>query len=539
MNISRFIAIGRAKASSRKGKPVPEVKSDTSVGGKSFKARKTYEDESIRRPRASRVFNRVQREKGSSGGRLLKKPRISHSHPVRPSPRGLAMRSAARRCMVKVTYVANKKAGQWAAHGKYLEREGAQKEGELGKGFNADGDEVSLSSEMHRWQMSGDPRLFKIVLSPEDGDRLQLKEYTREFMARLQQHVGKDLEWAAIDHYNTGHPHTHVVLRGKDNLQISPDLIRNGMRKIAEEIATERLGYKSELEIQKSREKQIEARQFTGIDKDIQARQMRNPADPERTYVTEEALSPQTSPKHADFVAQRLRIRRLEALEKLGIAEKVGSMTWALDNGWDRALKDLQVLQRRTALVAQGRALMTDPRCPPVVTKLQPGQILVGRVLGTGLDEQYDRSFLLIEGTDSRTHIIYQNAAMERERAAQKLQPRSLVSIQGHSFKAKDGKTVNFTRVTDYGLVIPDQHFKAVKIPEKALDDALDAGMPVREDAAVGFQAVWHRQLLERQLERRRIEKEKEMARKAAIERAAREQEPEKARGKGKGKGLE
>ena len=373
------------------------MKSDTSVSGQSFKAKKPrHEDDefSIRRPRAAKVFNRVQREKGGGKGLGgLKKPLISRSHPLRPSPRGPALRSASRRCMVKVTYVANKKAGQWAAHGKYLEREGAQKEGETGQGFDASRDDVSLSSTMHRWQMEGDPRLFKIVVSPEDGDRLHLQSYTREFMSRLQSHVGKDLEWAAVDHYNTGHPHAHVVLRGKDNLQISPDLIRNGMRKIAEEIATERLGYKSELEIQKSKEKEIDARQFTSIDKDIQARQMRGP-DPALTYVTEERLTPDA--KHPDFVAQRLRIRRLEVLERLGVAEKVGGMTWALDAGWDKALKDLQVLQRRTAMVTQGRALMTDPRCPPVVTKIQPGDHLVGRVLGTGLDEQYDRSFILI-----------------------------------------------------------------------------------------------------------------------------------------------
>ncbi|MGC9217605.1 DUF3363 domain-containing protein, partial [Acidithiobacillus sp.] len=445
------------------------MKSDTSVSGQSFKAKKTRDEDekkfTIHRPRASRVFNRVQRERGGGFGGP-KKPLISHAHPVRPSPRGLALRSASRRCMVKVSYVANKSAGQWAAHGKYLEREGAQKEGELGKGFNAAGDEVSLSSEMHKWQMEGDQRLFKLVLSPEDGDRLQMKEYTREFMARLQSHVGKDLEWAAIDHYNTGHPHTHIVLRGKDNLQISPDLIRNGMRKIAEEIATERLGYKSELEIQKSKEKEIDARQFTGIDKDIQARQLNGP-EPDLTYVTESRIS---DAKHSDYVAQRLRIQRLQVLETLGVAEKVGAMTWALDAGWDNALKDLQVLQRRTAMVAQGRALMTDPRCPPVVTKIQPGDHLVGRVLGTGIDEQYDRSYILIEGVDSKVHILYQNKTIEKERADQKLQPRSLVSITGKSFKKSPadgvpGKTINFMKVQEYDLVIPDQHFKAVKIP--------------------------------------------------------------------------
>lgn len=508
------------------------MKSDTSVSGQSFKARKSRDEERERglsRPRAAKVFNRVQRAKGSSGAPKIKIPKLSRAHPARPSPRGLALRSAARRCTVKVSFVANKQAGQWAAHGRYLEREGAQKEGELGHGFNAQSDEVSLSSTMHQWQMAGDERLFKIVLSPEDGDRLQLKAYTREFMDRLQAHMGKDLEWAAVDHYNTGHPHTHVVLRGKDNLQISPDLIRHGMRKIAEEIATERLGYKSELEIQKSKEREIDARQFTGIDRDLRDRQKVGP-EPDKTYITEERLTPQA--RQRDYVAQRYRIRRLETLERLGVAEKVGGMTWALDQGWDKALKDLQVLQQRTAMVGQGRALMTDPRCPPVVTKIKPGDHLIGRVLGTGMDEQYDRSFILIEGTDSRVHIVYQNAAIEKQRAEQKLQPRALVSISGASFKGKDGKTVNYSKVTEYALSIPDQHFKTAKIPEQALDDALNAGQQPNTNANTGFQAIWHQQLLDRQLAREKERKAKEKA--LADQKAA---SPEK--GVSKGKGIE
>lgn len=503
------------------------------------------------KPQASKAVARVRtmRHKAGAGTAFVGlKPRMPHfdSH----KPRAMKQRTAAdkfhaRRAFVRVRWVQAKGKGQWAAHAKYLEREGAQKEGEVGQGFNANGEEVSLSSEMHKWQMEGDQRLFKIVVSPEDGDRLQMKEYTREFMARLGQHMGKDLEWVAIDHYNTGHPHTHVVLRGKDNLQIAPDLIRNGMRKIAEEIATERLGYKSELEIQKSKEKEIDARQFTGIDRDIQERQLKG-ADPDLTYVTEDRLTPDA--KHTDFVAQRLRIRRLETLEKLGVAEKVGAMTWALDPGWDKALKDLQVLQRRTAMVAQGRALMTDPRCPPVVTKIQPGDHLVGRVLGTGSDEQYDRSYLLIEGTDSRVHIVYQNAAMEKQRAEQKLQPRSLVSVTGKSFENKGpadgvpGKIVSYTKVTEYGLSIPDQHFKSVKIPEQALDDALDAGVQPNPDAVTGFQAVWHRQLLDRQLALRAAALQAAALQAAALQKKEREQKKEldrKASTRTKGRGVE
>lgn len=519
-----------------------EIKSDTSASGHSFKARKSFEEEKERgigRPRAAKVFNRVQRARGSSASSaasIKKAPKISTRRPIRPSPKGPSLRAAARRCTVKVNFVSNKKAGQWAAHGRYLEREGAQKEGQLGEGFDAGSEPVSLSSKMHQWQMAGDERLFKIVVSPEEGDRLQLKAYTREFMSRLQSHVGKELEWAAVDHYNTGHPHCHVVLRGKDNLQISPELIRHGMRHIAEEIATERLGYKSDLEILKSKEKEIEARQFTGIDRDIQSRQAKGP-DADKTYVTEALLKPDA--RQPDYVAQRLRIRRLDTLTRLGVAEKVGHMTWALDNGWDKALKDLQVLQQRTAMVGQGRALMTDPRCPPVVTKIKTGDHLVGRVLGTGMDEQYDRSFILIEGTDSRVHIVYQNAAIEKQRAEQKLQPRSFVALSGKSFE-KDGKTVNYSKVMEYNLSIPDQHFKSSKIPQQALDDALDAGQkPEPDKVMTGFQAIWHQQLMERQRQR---EKEKMLAKQAKdIDRKQAERkaidgvQPLESRKKGKG----
>lgn len=481
-----------------------EIKSETSVSGHSFKARKSFEDEErgLGRPRASKIFNRVQRAKSgfTPPKGAVKKSLISRAHPLRPSPTGPSLRRAARRCTVKVNYVANKKAGQWDAHAKYLEREGAQKEGERGHGFDALHDEVELASETHRWQMDGDPRLFKIMLSPEDGDRVQLRDFTRNFMQDMESHVGKPLEWAAVDHYNTAHPHVHVVLRGKDNLQISPDLIRNGLRKMAEEQLTARLGYKSPMEVLKSKEKEIDARQFTGLDRDIQTRQMVGPDD--RFHVTESMLKPDS--KHPDYVAQRLRIQRLDTLEKLGVAEKVGSMTWALDAGWEKALKDLQVLQQRTAMVGQGRALMTDPRCPPVVTKIQPGNHLVGRVLGTGIDEQYDRSFILIEGTDSRAHIVYQNAAIEKQRAEQKLQPRALVALSGKSFE-KDGKTVRYTKVMEYDLSIPDQHFSKTQIPEQALDDALDAGQQPEPDKAItGFQAIWHQQLLARQLQRKK-----------------------------------
>ena len=493
-----------------------EKRSDTSVSGKSFVRGRTIEEEERHgRPQAAKALRRMVAERRAlpktvTGAKVLSiLGPLAGRRAFKPGPSGVPDSGAARRAMVKVNYAANRKQGQWAAHGSYLEREGAQKEDEKGKGFDARSEEVSLKERLNEWQMAGDPRIFKVILAPEDGDRLQMREYTRDYMARLTPHLAEmpdKIEWAAIDHYNTGHPHVHLLIRGYQGLQISPEMIRKGMRDLASEIATERLGYRSPAELQRSREKQVDARKLTPLDREID--KLARPLPDGRAILSETVLRP----KDRGYADQRLRMRRLEALERLGLAEKISTATWALDAGWTKGLRELEVLQTRSKMVTQARALMTDPRCPPQVTKLQPGERLVGRVLGTGLDEQYDRAYVLIEGTDFRAHIVYQNAAIEKARAVQNLQLRHLVAIEGKAFE-KDGKRIPYTGVEDYGLSIPDKP-EPVRIPGKALEDALDAGMKPAPEANTGFQRYWHEQLLERQrqraLEKQKAEREKQ-----------------------------
>jgi hypothetical protein len=48
---------------------------------------------------------------------------------------------------------------------------------------------------------------------PEFGDRIDLSRLTRELMSRMGSDLGTDaLEWAAVAHYNTEHPHVHIAL---------------------------------------------------------------------------------------------------------------------------------------------------------------------------------------------------------------------------------------------------------------------------------------------------------------------------------------
>lgn len=452
----------------------------------------------MRRPQAARVYDRIKRSQAGKP-RGFKPPPISRQFHARPVSKGPAAKQFTRRAVVRVGFTKNGRSGDtWAKHGRYLEREGAQKEGEKGIGFDRASDEVSLSATLGQWQRAGEPRLFKFTLSPEDGDRLNLREYTRDFMQRVERTVGKPMEWAAIEHYNTDNPHVHIAIRGTRDLRISPHLARQGLRGIASEIATERLGYRSELEVLHAREKDIDRRRFTQIDRDIQTKTQQREGD-RHHYITEPMPA---KAREQDMVSRRLRIARLTELEKLGVADKLGAMTWRLEPGWDKALKEMEVLRTRTKMLAQSRALMTDPRCQPTVTRLQPGERLVGRVLGKGFDEGRDQTYLMLEGTDSRAHIVYLSKLTE-------VKTRELVALESKSFE-KDGKQIGFVETKGYNVQIPDTGWKKVDLPAKALDDELKAReragrpAPSKDGPSAGFAAHWHKKLLERARQRRR-----------------------------------
>jgi type I restriction enzyme R subunit len=89
-------------------------------------------------------------------------------------------------------YTANKTPGQWKAHGRYIAREGAG-----GTVLNPGAGNLDESGkrppdpakELERWQHEGDPRLWKLIVSPEFGERIDLDRLTRELMARMWRRI--------------------------------------------------------------------------------------------------------------------------------------------------------------------------------------------------------------------------------------------------------------------------------------------------------------------------------------------------------------
>eukprot|EP01031_Cornospumella_fuschlensis_P045401 gene45401-55552_t len=119
-----------------------------------------------------------------------------------------------------------------------------------------------------------DRHQFRFIVSPEDAEQLDdLRIYTRHLMARMEAELGTRLDWVAVDHWNTDNPHTHVVLRGKDDtgkdLIISRDYIAEGMRRRAAELATEWLGPRTELEIQRAMQREVNQERWTGLDRTL------------------------------------------------------------------------------------------------------------------------------------------------------------------------------------------------------------------------------------------------------------------------------
>jgi type IV secretory pathway VirD2 relaxase len=117
------------------------------------------------------------------------------------------------RCAVRVTYSRSNVRGQWRAHGRYLIRESAATE-PTAAGFDATTRGVDVAATLEAWQTASDNRLWKIIISPEFGERIDLTKLTRDLMARIEKDPHTELEWVAVGHFNTEHPHVHVALPG-------------------------------------------------------------------------------------------------------------------------------------------------------------------------------------------------------------------------------------------------------------------------------------------------------------------------------------
>lgn len=306
-----------------------------------------------------------------------------------------------RRVIVKVRAVklAGKAVEGARTHLRYIQRDGVTREGTFGELYGADKDLVVGKEFLDLG--NGDRHQFRFIVSPEDGVEYEdLKPLTRRLMAQMEEDLGTRLEWVAVDHFNTGHPHTHIIVRGKDehgeDLIIACGYISSGLRERASELVNLDLGPRTDREIEQRLRQEMEQERFTSIDR--QLLRMRE----------SEGL---VSPDSRDAFRQTLHQGRLRKLQRMGLAEEARPGRWHIDDGLEVTLRRIGergdiVKTMHRELIAKGIVrsaadyIIHDSEDP----KLKP---IVGRVVARGLaDEMQDRHFLIVDGVDGRSHYI-------------------------------------------------------------------------------------------------------------------------------------
>ena len=302
-----------------------------------------------------------------------------------------------RRVIVKTRFVklAGKGMARAQAHLRYLQRDGTTREGERGTLYAADRDLADGKDFLERG--TGDRHQFRFIVAAEDGAEYEdLKPLVRRFMAQAEKDLGTSLDWVAVDHFNTGHPHSHILLRGKDDrgadLVIAREYLSHGLRARAQEIVELDLGPRTELEIRRAQMREIGQERFTSIDRRLMQ------------AIDVDGL---VSPAHRDGIEQAARAGRLQTLGRMGLAVEEKRSRWRLDGALEPTLR---AMGKRGDIIAMLHERMKRERSviPPADYAIyEPGKAgqtpLVGRVLGSGLsDEQEDRRYLIVEGIDGR-----------------------------------------------------------------------------------------------------------------------------------------
>ena len=332
------------------------------------------------------------------------------------------MRVRARRVMVKARVVklsGLKAAGAAQAHLRYLQRDGVTREGEQGRFYSTFSDDVDGKAFLERG--AGDRHQFRFIVSPEDGASFDtLCSFTRELVAKMEQDLRTTLDWVAVDHFDTGHPHTHLLVRGATEdgkvLNIAGDYIARGIRGRASEIMTRWLGPQSELEVREQLSQEIGAERLTKLDRDLLAR-----ADDQVVDLRQPARW------DGDGSYQQLLVGRARELERMGLAEREGPLAWRLAQAMEETLTDLG---RRGDIIRTMHRVMTAAKLPRrpelyVIDREQDLAPLVGKVVYRGAaGDHHDRRFVVVDGVDGRTHYV------EVGRSAEETPIGSLVRIE-------------------------------------------------------------------------------------------------------------
>ena len=308
--------------------------------------------------------------------------------------------SGRRRVVVKAR-IAKLKPGDLGAaraHLRYIQRDGVTPEGNPGRLYDAFSDDADGADFLE--QAEGDRHQFRFIVSAEDATEMtDLKPFIRDLMQKMEDDLGTRLDWVAVDHFNTGHPHTHIVVRGKDDrgedLIIARDYMSHGIRERARELVTLELGPEIEGDFARKLDQEVEVDRFTRLDRSLLR-------EVHEGFLVVSTLPPSDPETHTAYMG------RLRKLERLGLATERRTGVWEVSEEVEARLRQLG--GRDDIMKAMHRVLheVGIDRPAGSFAVFDAGNLrsrIVGRVVGLGLsDELRDKHYLVVDGIDGRIH---------------------------------------------------------------------------------------------------------------------------------------
>ena len=292
------------------------------------------------------------------------------------------------------------------AHLRYLERDGVTRDGEKGRAYSAFENEADGRAFIERGRE--DRHQFRFIVAPEDaGEMGDLRGFTRDLMRQMEKDLDTRLDWIAVDHHNTGHPHTHIIVRGVTDdgkiLNIAGDYIAHGIRHRASELVTLELGHQSEIEVARKLASEVDAERLTRLDKMLIAEQR------DQGVID---LRPGEGSSYLVRENRHLMISRAKRLEHYGLATETEPGRWVISGEAEATLKELG--ERGDIIKTMHRALadhgLAEERgvSQYVPHGSRTAEPVIGRVLGKGLagDEMGERVYLVIDGVDGGVHHL-------------------------------------------------------------------------------------------------------------------------------------
>jgi type IV secretory pathway VirD2 relaxase len=268
--------------------------------------------------------------------------------------------------------------------------------------FGGDGRECDSRAFVERCE--GDRHHFRFIVSPDDAlEMTDLRAFTCDLTSEMERDLGTKLDWIGVDHWNTEHPHVHILVRGKGadgrDMVISRNYISHGLRWRAEHLVTLELGPRTDLELHRELDAQVDADGWTKLDRVLATEAARN------DQIVDLRLSADGAGKGH---LQACKIGRMRKLELLGLAGPVGPERWRLS---EEAEPTLRKIGERNDIIKRIHRSLADQRIERTVDEFalqdEARCQVIGRLMAFGLDDELKESFYaVVDGVDGRVHHL-------------------------------------------------------------------------------------------------------------------------------------